>query len=331
MTRRALITGIRGQDGSYLAEHLLAEGYDVWGMVRGQTEQQAPLAPHLRDEVHLVHGDLRDQESLTAAVERCEPDEVYNLGGISYVPLSWRQAEITAEVTGVGVLRILEAIRIVSGARGSQSTAGRQIRFCQASSSAMYGKVQETPQNELTQFHPRSPYGVAKAYGHHITQSYRETYGMHASSGILFNHESPRRGREFVTRKVSLGVARIKLGQATELRLGNLEALVDWGFAGDYVRAMHLMSNRDAADDYVVGTGRLHSVQQLVKLAFSCVGLNWRDHVRIDPELVRPADAVVLCADYKKAELELGWRPSMSFEDLVGLMVESDLRLLSTT
>jgi GDPmannose 4,6-dehydratase len=331
MTRRALITGIRGQDGSYLAEHLLAEGYDVWGLVRGQSEPRMPLAPHLRDEVHVVRGDLVDQDSLIATIEQCEPDEVYNLGAISYVPLSWRQAELTAEVTGVGVLRILEAIRVVSGTRGSQSATGRQIRFCQASSSAMYGKVRETPQNELTQFHPRSPYGVAKVYGHYITQSYRESYGMHASSGILFNHESPRRGREFVTRKVSLGVARIKLGQATELQLGNLDAQVDWGFAGDHVRAMHLMLKQDVADDYVVGTGRMHSVRQLVELAFSCAGLKWRDHVRVDPELVRPADVVLLCADYKKAELKLGWRPSMSFEDLVVLMVESDLRLLSTT
>jgi len=328
MTRRALITGIRGQDGSYLAEHLLAAGYDVWGMVRG--DPRLPLAPHLRDEVRLVRGDLLDQDGLIATIKHCEPDEVYNLGAISCVPLSWRQPEITAQVTGVGVLRILEAIRVVSGACGSQSATGRQIRFFQASSSAMYGHVRETPQNELTQFHPRSPYGIAKAFGHHITQSYRESYGMHASSGILFNHESPRRGREFVTRKVSLGVARIKLGQADELELGNLDAQVDWGFAGDYVRAMHLMVGQDTADDYVVGTGRVHNVRQLTELAFACAGLNWRDHVRIDPELVRPADVVVLRADNKKAELKLGWRPSMSFEDMVARMVESDLRLLST-
>jgi GDP-mannose 4,6-dehydratase len=221
MTKRALITGITGQDGSYLAEYLLAEGYEVWGLVRGQTEPQMPLAPDLRDDVRFVRGDLLDRGSLISTIEEVEPDEVYNLGAISYVPLSWNQAEITAEVTGVGVLRTLEAIRIVSGARASQPANGRQIRFYQASSSEMFGKVRETPQNELTQFHPRSPYGVAKAYGHHITQNFRESYGMHASSGILFNHESPHRGPEFVTRKVTLAVARIKLGMAHELRLGN--------------------------------------------------------------------------------------------------------------
>ncbi|MEV0730532.1 GDP-mannose 4,6-dehydratase [Polymorphospora sp. NPDC050346] len=331
MTRRALITGIRGQDGSYLAEHLLAEGYDVWGLVRGEAVPRIPVAPHLEGEVHLISGDLLDQSSLIAAIEQCEPDEVYNLGAISYVPQSWRQAEATAEATGVGVVRILEAIRAISGVRESQSSRGGQIRFYQASSSAMYGKVKETPQNELTPFRPHSPYGAAKAYGHYMTQSYRESYGMHAMSGIMFNHESPRRGRQFVTRKVSLGVARIKLGQAAELRLGNLDAQVDWGFAGDFVRAMHLMVSQDEADDFVIGTGRLNSVQQLVELAFSYVGLKWRHHVRVDPEFVRPADVVVLRADYEKAAMKLGWRPSTPFEDVVAQMLESDLRLLSIT
>jgi GDPmannose 4,6-dehydratase len=329
VSKRALITGITGQDGSYLAEHLLGEGYEVWGVIRGQLEPRIP--PHLREEVQLVRGDLLDQGSLISLMERVEPDEVYNLGAISFVPLSWQQAELTAEVTGVGVLRILEAIRVVSGTRASQPPSGQQIRFYQASSSEMFGKVHETPQHELTQFHPRSPYGVAKAYGHYITQNYRESYGMHASSGILFNHESPRRGKEFVTRKVSLGVARIKLGLGGKLPLGNLEARRDWGFAGDYVRAMHLMTSQDEPDDYVVGTGEMHTVRQLVEHAFSCVGLNWRDHVTIDPELVRPAEVDLLCADAKKAREKLGWQPTLSFQDLVAMMVESDLRLLSSS
>ncbi|MEV0569509.1 GDP-mannose 4,6-dehydratase [Dactylosporangium sp. NPDC050588] len=330
MTRRALITGIRGQDGSYLAEHLLAEGYDVWGLVRGEeAAPRIPVAPHLEGAVRLISGDLLDQRSLIAAIEQCEPDEVYNLAAISYVPQSWRQPEATAEVTGVGVVRILEAIRTVSGVRESQPGRGGQIRFYQASSSAMYGNARETPQNELTPLHPHSPYGVAKAYGHYMTKSYRESYGMHAMSGIMFNHESPRRGRQFVTRKVSVGVARIKLGQATELRIGNLDAQVDWGFAGDFARAMHLMVSQHTADDYVIGTGRLNSVRQLVELAFSYVGLQWRRHVRVDPQLVRPADVVVLRADYGKAAMRLGWHPSTPFEDVVAQMLESDMRLLS--
>ncbi|MFC9477108.1 GDP-mannose 4,6-dehydratase [Nocardia sp. NPDC056952] len=333
MTKRALITGITGQDGSYLAEHLLEQGYEVWGLVRGQMEPRLPLAPHLVPSVRFARGDLLDQGNLVSTVEMVAPDEVYNLGAISYVPLSWQQAEITAEVTGMGVLRILEAIRIVSGVRASQaqSANGSQIRFYQASSSEMFGKVRETPQNELTPFHPRSPYGVAKAYGHYITQNYRESYGMHASSGILFNHESPRRGAEFVTRKVTLGVARIKLGLAQELRLGNLDAQRDWGFAGDYVRAMHLMVQRDEPGDYVIGTGRIHTVRRFVELAFSAVGLDWNDYVTVDPALVRPAEVDLLCADFGKAQRELGWQPSVSFEDLVTDMVESDVKLLSSS
>ncbi|MFC8047505.1 GDP-mannose 4,6-dehydratase [Nocardia sp. NPDC057353] len=329
MTERALITGITGQDGSYLAEHLLEQGYEVWGVVRGQTEPRLPLAPHLAAHVRFARGDLLDQGSLISTVEKVAPTEVYNLGAISYVPLSWQQAEITAEVTGMGVLRILEAIRIVDGVRASRSASNSGIRFYQASSSEMFGKVRETPQNELTSFHPRSPYGVAKAYGHYITQNYRESYGMHASSGILFNHESPRRGPEFVTRKVTLGVARIKLGLASELRLGNLDAQRDWGFAGDYVRAMHLMVRQQAASDYVIGTGRMHTVREFVAAAFACVDLDWNDYVTVDPGLVRPAEVDLLCADYGKAHRELGWQPAMPFEELVASMVESDLQLLA--
>jgi GDPmannose 4,6-dehydratase len=286
------------------------------------------LRKHVGD-VRLVYGDLLDQGSLISAVEKVRPDEVYNLGAISFVPMSWQQAEITAEVTGMGVLRMLEAIRVVSGIGGSRTPGGGQIRFYQASSSEMFGQVRETPQNERTPFHPRSPYGVAKTYGHFITQNYRESYGMFAVSGILFNHESPRRGAEFVTRKISLGVARIKLGLARELRLGNLEARRDWGYAGDYVQAMRLMLAQDTPEDYVIGTGRTQSVRELVELAFSTAGLNWQDHVIADPGLTRPAEVDLLCGDPKKARDQLGWEPSVSFEELVAMMVESDLALLS--
>ncbi|TKK88670.1 GDP-mannose 4,6-dehydratase [Herbidospora galbida] len=319
MARRALITGITGQDGSYLAEHLLAEGYEVWGLVRGQSN---PRVARLPKDIHLVRGDLLDQGSLISAVERVRPDEVYNLGAISFVPMSWEQAELTAEVTGMGVLRMLEAIRVCS-------SRGGEIRFYQASSSEMFGQVRETPQTEVTPFHPRSPYGVAKAYGHFLTQNYRESYGMYAVSGILFNHESPRRGAEFVTRKVSLGVARIKLGLATELRLGNLEARRDWGFAGDYVRAMHLMLQVGKPEDYVIGTGRTQSVRELVEAAFTAADLDWERHVIADQSLHRPAEVDLLCADPKKARTQLGWEPTVPFEELVAMMVESDLRLLS--
>ncbi|GLX97499.1 GDP-mannose 4,6-dehydratase [Herbidospora sp. NBRC 101105] len=319
MARRALITGITGQDGSYLAEHLVSEGYEVWGLVRGQSN---PRVARLPKDIHLVRGDLLDQGSLISAVEKVRPDEVYNLGAISFVPMSWEQAELTAEVTGMGVLRMLEAIRVCS-------SRGGEIRFYQASSSEMFGQVRETPQTEVTPFHPRSPYGVAKAYGHFLTQNYRESYGMYAVSGILFNHESPRRGAEFVTRKVSLGVARIKLGLATELRLGNLEARRDWGFAGDYVRAMHLMLQAAKPEDYVIGTGRTQSVRELVEAAFSAAGLDWERYVIADQALHRPAEVDLLCADPKKARTQLGWEPTVPFEELIAMMVESDLRLLS--
>ncbi|MEV0144147.1 MULTISPECIES: GDP-mannose 4,6-dehydratase [unclassified Nonomuraea] len=328
MARRALITGITGQDGSYLAEHLLREGYEVWGLVRGQANPRVSRMRRLLADVQVVRGDLLDQGSLISAVERVQPDEVYNLGAISFVPMSWEQAELTAEVTGMGVLRMLEAIRVCSGvSRGG--TAGGQIRFYQASSSEMFGQVSETPQNERTAFHPRSPYGVAKAYGHFLTQNYRESYGMFAVSGILFNHESPRRGAEFVTRKVSLGVARIKLGLADELRLGNLEARRDWGFAGDYVRAMHLMLQAGVPEDYVIGTGHMKSVRELAEAAFAAAGLDWERYVVTDQSLHRPAEVDLLCADPKKARVQLGWEPTVPFDELVAMMVESDVRLLS--
>jgi GDPmannose 4,6-dehydratase len=331
LARRALITGITGQDGSYLAEHLLEQGYEVWGLARGQANPRVSRMRKLLADVRVVRGDLLDQGSLISAVERVQPDEVYNLGAISFVPMSWEQAELTAEVTGMGVLRMLEAIRVCSGVSrgGSAGAPAGQIRFYQASSSEMFGQVSETPQNERTAFHPRSPYGVAKAYGHFLTQNYRESYGMFAVSGILFNHESPRRGAEFVTRKVSLGVARIKLGLATELRLGNLEARRDWGFAGDYVKAMHLMLQTANPEDYVIGTGRMKSVRELVEAAFGAAGLDWERYVVTDQALHRPAEVDLLCADPKKARAQLGWEPRVSFDELIALMVESDLRLLS--
>ncbi|QYC44695.1 GDP-mannose 4,6-dehydratase [Nonomuraea coxensis DSM 45129] len=330
MARRALITGITGQDGSYLAEHLLEQGYEVWGLARGQANPRVSRIRRLLSDVQVVRGDLLDQGSLISAVERVQPDEVYNLGAISFVPMSWEQAELTAEVTGMGVLRVLEAIRVCSGvSRGGASAASGQIRFYQASSSEMFGQVSETPQNERTAFHPRSPYGVAKAYGHFLTQNYRESYGMFAVSGILFNHESPRRGVEFVTRKVSLGVARIKLGLASELRLGNLEARRDWGYAGDYVKAMHLMLRADRPEDYVIGTGRMKSVRELAEAAFTAAGLDWERYVVTDQTLHRPAEVDLLCADPKKARNQLGWEPTVSFDELVATMVEADLKLLT--
>jgi GDPmannose 4,6-dehydratase len=329
LARRALITGITGQDGSYLAEHLLEQGYDVWGLVRGQANPRVSRVRRQLQDVQLVRGDLLDQGSLISAVERVRPDEVYNLGAISFVPMSWEQAELTAEVTGMGVLRMLEAIRVCSGITSSRPVTAGQIRFYQASSSEMFGQVRETPQNELTPFHPRSPYGVAKAYGHFLTQNYRESYGMFAVSGILFNHESPRRGAEFVTRKITLGAARIKVGLATELKLGNLDARRDWGFAGDYVRAMRLMLQAEVPEDYVIGTGRTRSVRELVVAAFDAAGLDWERHVVIDPTLHRPAEVDLLCADPKKARVQLGWEPTVGFEDLIAMMVESDTRLLA--
>ena len=329
LTRRALITGITGQDGSYLAEHLLTQEYEVWGLVRGQANPRVRRVRQLLGDVRLVRGDLLDQGSLISAVERVQPDEVYNLAAISYVPMSWQQAELTGEVTGLGVLRVLEAIRVCSGISASRSPSRGQIRFYQASSSEMFGKVRESPQTEQTPFHPRSPYGVAKAYGHHLTQNYRESYGMFAVSGILFNHESPRRGAEFLTRKVSLGVAKIKLGYERQLRLGNLGASRDWGFAGDYVRAMHLMLQQDEPADYVIGTGVTHGVGDLVELAFKVVGLDWRDHVVTDAAFIRPAEVDRLCANPAKAASELSWEAKVGFEELVTMMVEADMELLS--
>ncbi|HLX50720.1 MAG TPA: GDP-mannose 4,6-dehydratase [Streptosporangiaceae bacterium] len=329
LAKRALITGITGQDGSYLAEHLLALGYDVWGLVRGQSNPRVQRVRELLADVKLARGDLLDQGSLISAVERAQPDEVYNLAAISYVPMSWQQAELTGEVTGLGVLRVLEAIRVCSGISASRTPGRGQIRFYQASSSEMFGQVRQSPQTEETPFHPRSPYGVAKVYGHFLTQNYRESYGMYAVSGILFNHESPRRGTEFVTRKISVAAAKIKLGLARQLRLGNLSASRDWGFAGDYVRAMRLMLAQDEPADYVVGTGITHSVEQLVQRAFEVAGLDWRDHVVCDAAFIRPAEVDKLCADASKARERLGWTPSTTFDELVTMMVESDLNLLS--
>jgi len=299
--------------------------------VRGQANPRVhQLRKHL-GEVRLVRGDLLDQGSLISAVERVQPDEVYNLAAISYVPMSWQQAELTGEVTGLGVLRVLEAIRVCSGITASRSPGRGQIRFYQASTSEMFGQVSESPQNERTSFHPRSPYGVAKVYGHLLTQNYRESYGMFAVSGILFNHESPRRGAEFVTRKVTLGVAKIKLGYERQLRLGNMHASRDWGFAGDYVRAMQLMLGQDEPADYVIGTGVTHTVQELVECAFGTVGLDWRDHVVTDAAFIRPAEVDRLCADASMARDELGWEPKIGFEELIAMMVDADLELLAAT
>ena len=320
----ALITGITGQDGSYLAEHLLSLGYEVHGLVRGQANPKRPLVEALLPDVEVIEGDLLDQTSLINAVQRCQPDEIYNLAAISFVPLSWNQAELTAETTGLGVLRMLEAIRVVSGANSSRAS-GPGIKFYQASSSEMFGKVRETPQKETTPFYPRSPYGVAKVYGHFITVNYRESYNLFACNGILFNHESPRRGTDFVTRKLSLGAARIKLGKQSELLMGNLESKRDWGYAPDYVRAMHLMLQQPEAEDYVIGTGEQHSGREFAELAFKQVGLNCEDYIRQDPRFMRPAEVDHLLGDASKAREKLGWAPSISFEELVRVMVESDL------
>jgi GDPmannose 4,6-dehydratase len=318
---KALITGITGQDGSYLAELLLAKGYDVVGVVRRTSHHSYERIEHLLDRVEVVAADLLDQHSLTVVLQETRPDEVYNLAAQSYVPTSWTQPVLTGEFTALGVTRILEAIRLV------HPTA----RFYQASSSEMFGKVTETPQRETTAFYPRSPYGVAKVYGHWITVNYRESYDLFAVSGILFNHESPRRGIEFVTRKVTDGVARIKLGLATELRLGNLEARRDWGFAGDYVEAMWRMLQQDTPQDYVVGTGETHSVRDLVELAFGHAGLDYRKYVVSDPKYYRPAEVDLLLADPAKARRELGWAPKVSFGELVALMVDADLERLAAS
>jgi GDPmannose 4,6-dehydratase len=315
---RALITGITGQDGSYLAEFLLARGYQVYGLVRSTSHHSFERIEHVLDRIEIVTADLLDQHSLTVVMKEVEPDEVYNLAAQSYVPTSWSQPVLTGEFTALGVTRMLEAIRL----------AHPKARFYQASSSEMFGKVQETPQKETTAFYPRSPYGVAKVYGHWITVNYRESYGIFAASGILFNHESPRRGMEFVTRKVTDGVARIKLGLAKELRLGNLDARRDWGFAGDYVDAMWRMLQRDEPADYVIGTGVAHSVRELVETAFAHVGLDWSRHVTTDPAFMRPAEVDYLLADPSKAKAELSWQPRVSFAELVRMMVDADLARL---
>jgi GDPmannose 4,6-dehydratase len=315
---KALITGITGQDGSYLAELLLGKGYEVVGVVRRTSHHSYERIEHLLDRIEVVAADLLDQHSLTVVLQETRPDEVYNLAAQSYVPTSWTQPVLTGEFTALGVTRILEAIRLVHPG----------ARFYQASSSEMFGKVTETPQRETTAFYPRSPYGVAKVYGHWITVNYRESYGLYAVSGILFNHESPRRGIEFVTRKVTDGVARIKLGLANELRLGNLDARRDWGYAGDYVEAMWRMLQQDTPRDYVVGSGETHSVRDLVELAFSHVGLDYRKFVVSDPRYYRPAEVDMLLADPSKARRELGWAPKVGFADLVTMMVDADLERL---
>ena len=317
---RAFITGITGQDGQHLAEFLHAQGYDVYGMVKGQNNPRATRIQEEMPFIELVSGDLADLPSLVAALELSQPDEVYNLGAISFVALSFSQAELTANITGLGVLRMLEAIRMVGG------TQNNPIRFYQASSSEMFGQVRETPQTEMTPFHPRSPYGCAKVFGHDIVVNYRESYGLHASSGILFNHEGPRRGIEFVTRKVSNAAARIKLGLQHELVMGTLDSKRDWGYAGDYVRAMWLMLQQDEPDDYVVATGETHSVEEFVVRAFAEVGIeNWQDYVRQDPKFFRPAEVDLLIGDASKARDQLGWKPEVGFEGLVKMMVEHDL------
>jgi GDPmannose 4,6-dehydratase len=316
---KALITGVTGQDGSYLAELLLAKGYEVVGVVRRTSHHSYERIEHLLDRIEVVAADLLDQHSLTVVLQETRPDEVYNLAAQSYVPTSWTQPVLTGEFTALGVTRILEAIRLV------HPTA----RFYQASSSEMFGRVSESPQSETTTFYPRSPYGVAKVYGHWITVNYRESYALYAVSGILFNHESPRRGIEFVTRKVTDGVARIKLGIGTSLRLGNLDARRDWGFAGDYVDAMWRMLQQPSPTDYVIGTGQTHSVRDLVDAAFRHVGLDWRKHVQTDPKFMRPAEVDLLQADPSKARRELGWTPTVNFDELVAMMVDADLERLS--
>jgi GDPmannose 4,6-dehydratase len=318
--KRALITGITGQDGSYLAEWLLSQGYQVHGVVRRSSTETFERIVHLQERLTLHQADLLDQPSLIDVLQRVQPAEVYNLAAQSFVPTSWKQPVLTAEFTALGVTRLLESIRLID-ARG--------IRVYQASSSEMFGKVRETPQTETTPFYPRSPYGVAKTYGHFITVNYRESYEMFACSGILFNHESPRRGLEFVTRKVTDGVARIKLGRAKELRLGNLDARRDWGFAADYVRAMWLMLQHDRPDDFVIATGETHSVKELVETAFAHVGLDWRQHVVLDPSLIRPAEVDLLIGDASKAHRVLGWRPQVGFHELVRMMVDADLAKLA--
>lgn len=313
--KRALITGITGQDGSYLAEFLLSKSYKVYGLIRRTSTVNLDRIKHIQNEITLISGDLMDQNSLTNAIKESNPDELYNLAGQSFVYTSWEQPILTGETTALGVTRVLEAIK----------TVNPKIKFFQPSTGEMFGKVEESPQCEKTPFHPRSPYGVAKLYGHWITINYRESYDMFCCCAIQLNHESPRRGLEFVSRKVTDAVARIKLGLAKELRLGNLDAKRDWGFAGDYVKAMWLMLQQDKPDDYVICTGKNHSVRELVKLAFDYVDLNWEDYVVIDPKFYRPAEVDILCGNNLKAKKELGWTPETSFEDLIKMMVDADL------
>ncbi len=316
--KKALVTGITGQDGSYLAEHLLAQGYQVFGMVRRASTENFERIAAIQDRITLEQADLLDQPSLIDIMGRIQPDEIYNLAAMSFVPTSWSQPVLTGEFTALGVTRMLEAYR----------HACPKARFYQASSSEMYGKVREVPQTELTPFYPRSPYGVAKVYGHYLTVNYRESYNLFAVSGILFNHESPRRGKEFVTRKISDGVARIKLGLATELRMGNTDACRDWGFAGDYVRAMWMMLQQTQPDDYVIGTGIAHSVKEFIEIAFDQAGLDWKKHVVHDPRFMRPAEVDHLLADNSKARRVLGWQPEISFETLARMMVDADIARL---
>ena len=318
MAGKALITGITGQDGSYLAELLLDKGYQVFGMVRRSSTETIGRIEHIKDKISFLQADLLDQVSLTNALEEAAPDEIYNLAAQSFVPTSWAQPVLTGQVTGMGVTRMLEAVRQVAP----------KARFYQASSSEMFGKVREVPQNEMTPFHPRSPYAVAKTYGHHITVNYRESYGLFTASGILFNHESPRRGLEFVTRKITDGVARIKLGLADEVRLGNLDSQRDWGYAGDYVKAMWLMLQHDVPENFVISTGKTHSIKDFLDIAFGHVDLDWNDHVKKDPRFLRPAEVDQLIGDSRKAKEVLGWEPEVDFNNLVIMMVDADLKLL---
>ncbi len=319
MSKKALITGITGQDGSYLTELLLEKGYDVYGLVQRSANYQFENIEHLLPDITIITGDLADSSSLMRAVQMSGPDEVYNLAAQSFVKASWDIPELTGDITGVGVSRVLEAVRLEAP----------KARFYQASSSEMFGKVLAVPQNEDTPFYPRSPYGVSKVYGHYATVNYRESFGLYACSGILFNHESPRRGREFVTRKIAISVARIKKGLDSALKMGNIDAKRDWGFAGDYVRAMWLMLQQDTPEDFVVGTGETHSVKEFLELAFNHVGLNWQDYVTEDPEFMRPAEVDLLLADPSRAREKLGWTTEVSFPDLVSMMVEAELKALA--
>jgi len=318
MAVKALITGITGQDGSYLAELLLDKGYEVYGMIRRSSTETTGRIEHIKDRIKFLQADLLDQASLTKALEEAAPDEIYNLAAQSFVPTSWRQPVLTGQITGMGVTRMLEAVRQVAP----------KAKFYQASSSEMFGKVREVPQTEMTPFHPRSPYAVAKTYGHHITVNYRESYGLYTASGILFNHESPRRGLEFVTRKITDGVARIKLGLADELRLGNLDSQRDWGFAGDYVEAMWRMLQQDEGDNFVIATGATHSIRDFLDIAFAHADLDWQDYVKKDPRYMRPAEVDQLIGDSSKAKKILGWEPKVDFRSLVTMMVDADLELL---